>query len=123
MTKTDGKNRFCKALLLVFALMLSVLVIPAAAAMPDEEIAEPHQFIMCPKCTDSARVIRSETVYDGNVTVHSCTYAAYSHTHDVDHATEYLLECPYCGIYETSRIYAGYNFCNADYILISPPLN
>lgn len=110
------------SLLLVFALMLSVLVIPAAAAMPDEEIAEPLQFIMCPKCTNSARVIRSETFTKGPVavTMHACKYAAYSHRHFVDNATEYLLECPYCGVYTTSRIYTGYNFCEAANILISP---
>ena len=111
------------SLLLAIVMMLSVLVIPAAAAMPDEDIAMPLQFITCPKCSDPARVSSSATVYGGNVTVHACTYAAYSHIHEVGYATQYLLECPNCGTYRTAKIYAGYNFCHAAYILISPPLN
>ena len=111
------------SLLLAIVMMLSVLIIPATAAMPDEEIAEPLQFIMCPKCTDSARVIRSETVYNNYVTLHSCKYAAYSHRHGVGYATEYMLECPNCGVYTTAKIYTGYNFCEAANILISPSLS
>lgn len=98
------------SLLLVVVMMLSVLVIPAAAAVPDGDVAEPLQFITCPRCSESARVYSSWISADP-VTVKSCEYSSTQHTHS-RFCTVYILECPGCGNFQYKQ-YTGRVTCDA----------
>lgn len=111
------------SLILAFALMLSILVIPAAAAVvPDEEIVKPLSYRTCPICTDPAYYSMPTYVYSGNVYVETyhCTKVSYRHTHWVDKATVYSLTCSNCGQVRDVSI-SGYNYCNAAGVIIYDP--
>ena len=107
------------SLLLAIVMMLSVLVIPAVAAMPDEDVVEPCAWMDCSRCGDSARISSSSSILNRHVTISSCSYINYRHNHFVDHAERHVLECPNCGVYSLTVILDGYNYCEDADIIIS----
>lgn len=99
------------SLLLVLALMLSVLVIPAAAAVPDEDIMEPCAFMDCPCCGQSVRIYSSISVAEGRATIPYCPNYDFSHDHYHERGCiRYILECPNCGTFSYYRP----SFCEFD---------
>ena len=68
------------SLLLALTLMLSILVIHAAAAVPEENAVEPcGGFADCPGCGSSSRYTTSGTNTESKVT--TCSNSGASHAH------------------------------------------
>ena len=82
------------SLLLVFTLMLSLLVIPAAAAVP-EEAAPYATYKDCPTCGSSALFSRQELEPEER-TVSSCTLDRTPHVHYYWYYRD-TYRCTYCG--------------------------
>ena len=107
------------SLLLAIVMLMSVLVIPAAAAAPKEEVAEPFDFRICRKCTDPAQYTYLGVVLPENHQTHftvqvgtaNCTRVSWSHNHWANHALKYRVECPYCGVYN----YYDFSDCTYHY--------
>ena len=91
------------SLLLALVMLMSVLIIPAAAAMPEEDVAEPFAWMDCPRCHDSARIYSSTPVYREMHNVTSCSKYNAAHTH-YRSGTRYVLECPNCGAFQYFKV-------------------
>ena len=109
------------SLLLAIVMMLSVLVIPAAAAMPDEDTAEPYgRFMDCPKCGSSVQYTdygiltppSGLSYFDIQVGSVNCTRVSGTHQHLTNYAHKYLVNCTYCGAF-TYYTFTGctYHYC------------
>jgi hypothetical protein len=116
------------SLLLAIVMMLSVLVIPAAAAMPKEDAAEPFgRFMDCPKCGSSVRYTDYGIITPSNGQTHfavqvgsaNCTRVSGTHRHFADYAHKYLIDCTYCGAF-TYYDFRGctYHYCDGSGTLI-----
>ena len=83
------------SLLLAIVMLLSVLVIPAAAAAPEDEAAPYAAYKGCPNCGSSALYSRQELEPEER-TVSSCTMDRTPHVH---YYWYYLdsYRCTYCG--------------------------
>ena len=82
------------ALLLAIVMMLSVLVIPAAAAMPEENAVEPcGGFADCPGCGSSSPYTTSVTNTETKMT--TCSYSGTMHTH-YRYYYYRIFNCSYC---------------------------
>ena len=94
------------SLLLAVVMMLSVLIIPAAAAMPEENVVEPCAPVMdCPKCRSAAQYTdygiitpsNSQTHFTVQVGQANCKRVSGAHNHWVNYAHKYVVNCSYCG--------------------------
>lgn len=102
--------RMLVSVILVMAVMLSTFLMPASAAVIEDNTVEPCATLLwCPECDQlTARYIRSETEILSTDIVYFCDYIRGSrHEHEV-HRTYDVLRCSTCGIVEDRIDYPVY---------------
>lgn len=85
------------SLLMAIVMLMSVLIIPAAAAAPDDTIAPCSDFYECPRCYTMGylrNVLENNSV--STVTVSSCSNYNHPHSH-YKYYDQYIIDCYYCG--------------------------
>lgn len=94
------KTRKLLALLMVLAIMLSMLILPASAAEIEEEVVSPYYVAaICKYCGGSAkRVTVSEDSETVKVSTSKCDVIPLDHYHEVT-TYVYYVDCSDCGAY------------------------
>lgn len=98
------------SLLMAIVMLMSVLVIPAAAAVPMNEIIEPQDaVVLCLKCGTGRVRTYDVGKHTETITVSTCPYTSGTHTHARMFGNYTYRLCDNCG--DTNRSYwSGYQY-------------
>lgn len=91
------------SLVLAVMLVMSVFVLPASAAAPEDEVEPCYVVDFCPRCGGSCQRTRVEDPFEyAQKYVESCEGYGLSHTHYIM-AYYDRIDCPTCGTFRHIR--------------------